>query len=308
MDIKKYLKWFGRFTILLLLFYILFISGTLSIAGLLPDIKSEPGAISNNIAFLILGISNTLLIIGLIQSSRWNGLKLILLLSFAYFGAVTFLTQIETWYFLSNITVNNKLLTHLFIMGLPIAFIYIPLAVFILGKYRTKENSKPIIAYKMPWKQMAWKLFIIVVMYLVLYWCAGYYIAWQNQELRAFYGSPGDITPFWKHTFNTFSNSPNLFPFQVLRALLWTLCTLPVIYGSKINIWWTSILVGLFLTIPQNAGLLLENPLMPIASVRMSHMIEGFVSNFTFALIIVWLLHREHKSIQDLIGLKKQKS
>ena len=66
MDIKKSLNWFGRFTILLLLYYALFISGTLTISGLLPDIKSEPGPISNDIDFLILGFSNTLLIIGLI--------------------------------------------------------------------------------------------------------------------------------------------------------------------------------------------------------------------------------------------------
>jgi len=306
MDIKKSLNWFGRFTILLLLYYALFISGTLTISGLLPDIKSEPGPISNDIDFLILGFSNTLLIIGLILSSRWNGWKLMLPLTFAYYGAVTFLTQIETWYFLSNITVDSKLQTQLFMMGLPIAFVYIPLAVWILGKGRSKGNLRPVFAFNMPFMQMVWKLIIIVVVYLVLYWCAGYYIAWQNPDLRTFYGSPGEITPFWEHTINTLSDDPGLFPFQVLRALLWALCTLPVIYGSKINIWWTSVLVGLFLTIPQNTGLLLENPLMPIASVRMSHMIEGLGSNFTFALIIVWLLHREHKSIQDLIGIKKQ--
>jgi hypothetical protein len=88
--------------------------------------------------------------------------------------------------------------------------------------------------------------------------------------------------------------------------MLWTLCSLPVIRGSKINIWWTSVLLGLFFTIPQNLGLILENPLMPIASVRLSHMIEGTTSNFVFAVIIAWLLHREHNSIQDLFGIKQK--
>jgi hypothetical protein len=165
----------------------------------------------------------------LILASRWNGWKLILTLSFAYFGAVTFLTQIETWYFLSNITVNSKLQTNLFMMGLPIAFVFIPLAVWILGKGRSKGIIQPAIAIHMPLMQLVGKLIIIAVSYLVLYWCAGYYIAWQNPELRAFYGSPGEITPFWEHTANTLSSDPGLFPFQVLRALLWTLCTLPII-------------------------------------------------------------------------------
>lgn len=191
-------------------------------------------------------------------------------------------------------------------MGLPIAFVFIPLAVWILGKARSKGIIQPEIAIHMPLMQLVGKLIIIVVSYLVLYWCAGYYIAWQNPELRAFYGSPGEIIPFWEHTANTLSSDPGLFPFQVLRALLWTLCTLPIIYGSKYNSWWTSVLVGLFLTIPQNTGLLLENPLMPIASVRMSHMVEGLLSNLTFALIIVWLMHREHKTIRDLFGIKNR--
>ncbi|MFT5386252.1 MAG: hypothetical protein ACI81W_003665, partial [Saprospiraceae bacterium] len=104
MNGKYILIWTGRIALLLLLFYVLFIIGTIAISGMLPDIKSEPGLVPGNIGFLIFGIVNMLLIIGLILSSRWNGWKLALTLAFAYFGAVTFLTQIESWYFMSNIT------------------------------------------------------------------------------------------------------------------------------------------------------------------------------------------------------------
>jgi len=132
---------------------------------------------------------------------------------------------------------------------------------------------------------------------------AGYYIAWQNADLRAFYGSPGDILPFWEHTANTFHTDPGLFPFQAIRAMLWTLCAIPIIRGSKVNVWWTAILVGLFFTIPQISGLIIENPLMPIGSVRLSHMIEGIATNVVFGMIIVWLLHREHNSLKDLFEI-----
>jgi hypothetical protein len=306
MNGKQILIWMGRIAALLMLFYGLFIGGTLAVSGMLTDVKSEPGLIPNDIGFLIIGITNTLLVIGLILSSRWNGWKLALRLAFAYYGAVTFLTQIETWYFLSNITVDEKLLPRLFIMGLPIAFVYVPLAVWILGKGRTKDNTKPTLAIVIPVKQWVWKLIVIAIVYLVLYWGAGYYIAWQNPELRAFYESPGEILPFWEQTTNTLYADPGLFLLQILRAMLWTLCALPVIRGSKINIWWTAFLLGLFFTIPQNLSLLLENPLMPIASVRLSHIIEGVSSNFVFAVCIAWLLHREHKSIKDLFGIEKR--
>jgi len=303
MNAKHFLIWTMRSVLLLLLFYVFFIGGTMVISGMLPDIESEPGLIDGTIGFLFFGIINVLLITGLILSSGWNGWKLALTLGTAYFGAVTFLTQIEAWYFMSNITFDQKLLPRLFIMGLPVAFVYIPLAVLILGKGKSNDSPKPTFSLVFPTKQWIWKLIVIAIIYILLYWSAGYFIAWQNADLRAFYGSPGDIVPFWEHTAKTFQTNPGLFPFQAIRAMLWTLCAIPILYGSKINVWLTAILVGLFFTIPQISGLILENPLMPSASVRLSHMIEGIASNFVFGMIIVWLLHREHSSLQDLFGI-----
>ena len=301
---KQLLIWTARTALLLLLFYVCFITGSMAISGMLPDAESEPGLIEGNIGFLIFGMVNMLLITVLILSSRWNGWKLALVLGTAYYGAVTFLIQIEAWYFMSNITFDQKLVPRLFIMGLPVAFIYIPLAVLILGKWKKKSSETPAFSLIFPVKQWIWKLSTIAVIYILLYWLAGYYIAWQNAELRDFYGSPGAILPFWEQTANTFHNEPGLFPFQAIRAMLWTLCAIPIIRGSKVKVWWTAILVGLFFTVPQISGLILENPLMPSASVRLSHMIEGIATNLVFGMMIVWLLHREHNSIKDLFYMK----
>jgi len=301
---KQLLIWTARTALLLLLFYVCFISGSMAISGMLPDAESEPGLIEGNIGFLIFGMVNMLLITVLILSSRWNGWKLALVLGTAYYGAVTFLIQIEAWYFMSNITFDQKLVPRLFIMGLPVAFIYIPLAVLILGKWKKKSSETPAFSLIFPVKQWILKLSTIAVIYLLLYWLAGYYIAWQNAELRDFYGSPGAILPFWEQTANTFYNEPGLFPFQAIRAMLWTLCAIPIIRGSNVKVWWTAILVGLFFTVPQISGLILENPLMPSASVRLSHMIEGIATNLVFGMMIVWLLHREHNSIKDLFYMK----
>ncbi len=303
MNGKQLLIWTGRIALLLILFYVFFIIGTMPISGMLPDIESEPGLVDENVGFLFFGIINMLLIIGLIRSSNWNGWKLALLLGSAYYGAVTFLTQIEAWYFMSSITFDQKLLPYLFIMGLPVAFVYIPLAVLILGKAKKKVETKSKLLLDFSNKQWIWKLIVIAIAYILLYWSAGYFIAWQNTDLRAFYGSPGDILPFWEHTVKSFHSDPGLFPFQALRAILWTLCAIPIIRGSKANVWWTAILVGLFLTVPQVSGLMIENPLMPIASIRVSHMIEGIATNVIFGMFIVWLLHREHNSLKNLFGI-----
>ena len=299
------LGWILRFIVLVVLFNVFFIGGAQAVLGLIPNIKSEPGLVSAETGMLIISIVNTLLVMGLVLSSRWSGWKLALGLSFAYYGAVTFIMQIETWYFLSNITVGAQLLPRLFVMGFPIAFFFVPLGVLVLGKGRGKADSVSNPALVMPVKQWALKLVVIVMAYLVLYWSAGYFIAWQNPELRAFYESQGEILPFWTHTSNTLRTDPGLFPFQILRAMLWTLCALPVIRCSKINAWWTAILVGLLFSIPQNIGHILENPLIPIASVRFSHMIETASSTFLFGTIVAWLLHRKHKSVSDLFGIER---
>lgn len=303
--VKPIVKWTIRFVLLFVLYLVCFVIGSMAVAGAMPaNGASEPGLVSDSAGLLIMALANVSLIAALILTSRWAGWKLALGLALAYYGAVTLLMQIETWYFLSSITVSPELLPRLFLMGIPVAFVFIPLAVWILGKWRATPDTSPNPALIMPAKQWAWKLAAIAVAYVVLYWCAGYFIAWQNPEVRAFYGQPGEARPFFAHIANTLRDDPLLLPFQLLRGLLWTLCALPIIRGSKVSPWWTALLVGLLFSLPQNIGHIVANPLMPIASMRLSHLIETASSTFVFGMIVVWLLHREHHSLGDLFGLQ----
>lgn len=298
-------KWILRFILLCVLFIVFFMIGSMAVARVIPDAAiSEPGLLPATSGLLIIALANVLVIAALILSSRWGGWKLAVSLALAYYGAVTFLPQIETWYFLSSITVGPELLPRLFLMGIPTAFLFIPLAVWVLGKGRAMAEASPDRALVMPIQQWICKLAAIAVVYVVLYWGAGYFIAWQNPELRAFYGQPGEPLPFFTHTANTLRHDPMLFPMQVLRALLWVLCALPVIRGSRVNPRWTALLVGLLFSAPQNLGHILANPLMPVASVRLSHMIETASSTFLFGALVVWLLHRDHHSIGDLMRIR----
>jgi len=303
---RSLFKWILRFILLYILFTVIFMIGSMAVEGVMPDTAvSEPGLVPATSGLLIIALADLLVIAALILTSRWGGWKSAVSLALAYYGAVALLTQIETWYFLSSITVSPQLLPRLFLMGIPTAFLFIPLAVWALGKGRAAADTVPNPALVMPVQQWIWKLAAIAVVYLVLYWGAGYFIAWQNPELRAFYGQPGEALPFFTHTANTLRRDPGLFPWQILRALLWVLCALPVIRGSRVNPWWTALLVGLLFSVPQNIGHILPNPLIPIASVRLSHMIETASSTFVFGLVVVWLLHREHHSADDLFGIRR---
>jgi hypothetical protein len=287
--------WFylSRFLLLSILFIPFFMLGAMAVDSVMPELESEPGLLSAELTLLVMGILNCLLIMALIESSRYRGWKLIAGLAFSYYGAVTFIMQVETWYFLTGISVSPALLPRLFLMGLPVALLFIPLAVLLMGKQKSgaeinaKLEEVEVINY--------WVLrpALIALAYVVLYWSAGYFIAWQNPELRAFYGSPGEALPFWIHTLNTLKHEPFLFPFQALRGLLWALFALPVIYGSRWSRAATALLVGFLFSIPQNIGHLMENPLMPLASIRYSHMIETVSSTFIFGVIVALLLYRK---------------
>lgn len=303
MKLKKILSWSFRLILLTVLYFPIWILGAMIIGDLMPQVQSEPGLLSQELGTLVLGIINTALIVALIVTSRWHGWRLALALAFAYYGSFTFITQIETWYFLSKITVSPELLPLLFIMGLSIPLIFIPLAILICKKWKKNDAAANNHHYMvMPIKQLFLKLGIIAIVYLIIYWLAGYYIAWQNPELRAFYDSPGEIEPFFDHTFATIRDTPGLILLQLTRGVLFAIIVMPIIVGSKVKPWATALLVGFLLAIP-HLGHILPNPLMPIASVRLSHMIETFTSTFLFGLIIVWLLHRKHSSFKDLFYL-----
>jgi hypothetical protein len=305
MNTKKTYLWILRIVILIILFIPISILGSMAVAELIPATATEPGLVDGMTGLLILGIVNTILIVSIIASSRWNGWKLALLLALAYYGSFTFITQVETWYFLTEITVSPELLPALFIMGLAVPVIFIPLAVLICARWKKIQNSFSNENMIMPKKQFLFKLSVIAVVYVIIYWLAGYFIAWQNPELRAFYGSPGDIVPFWKHTFTTFSTSPDLVILQLVRGLLFASIAIIIIRSLKVNPWITALLVGLLLAVP-HLGHILANPIIPVASVRFSHMIETASSTFLFGLIMVWLLHRRHSGVKDLFGISPQ--
>lgn len=307
MNTKRIFTWAFKFGLLTVLYFPIWIIGTLAMGDIEPIAQSEPGLVSDATAMLLLGIINTVLIIGMIVSSRWYGWKLTLLLALSYYGSFTFITQIETWYFFTETTISPQLIPRLFLMGLSIPLIYIPLAVLICNKWRKRDFNKGNKNMEMPFNQLILKLGILAIIYLIIYWLAGYFIAWQNPELRAFYGSPREIAPFFTHTLERLNNSPDLFLLQLARGVLFSIIAMPIIIGSKVKPWLTALIVASVLAVPHLVHIM-PNPLMPAASVRLSHMIETATSTFLFGLIIVWLLHRRHYNVKDLFSKRKNKT
>lgn len=294
--VEKTIGWSLRFLVLVVLYFFLFSLGFGIVAPYLPTTPAEPGPLPIVAGVAIFYTATVVVIMLMIYSSRWHGWKLIAALSVAFYLIMTLVTQLEAWYFLFGLTIGPQLMSRLFLQGLPTAFVFIPIAVVVMGRIRplTGETGFPPVV-PMPLKEWLWKLGVIYLAYLVLYYTAGHFIAWQNPEVRAFYGSPGAARPFLQQMLYIFTTDPWLTPYQLLRTLIWVAGMYPIIRGSRLPLWQTALIVGLAVSVPQNIGHILPNSLIPLNSVRISHLIETASSTFVFGLIVTWLLYPHPK-------------
>ncbi|HET6567510.1 MAG TPA: hypothetical protein VFG50_06060 [Rhodothermales bacterium] len=277
-----------------------FIVFALASAMLLPQADAEPAAAQQAtgaaVSLLVVCALNAVVFAYIILRSRWAGLRLAVAVFILYYGAMTVMNQIESAIFLTNLPPG--MVPRLFVVGAVEAVVFSPPAVVILGKTRAHTPHLPTERLLMPAGEWAWKLAAIAVMYLVLYFTFGYYVAWQSSAVRAYYGGT-DPGSFFGQMQSVLGETPWLPAIQVLRGMMWTALALPVIRMMKGRWWEAGLAVALLFSVVADAQLLLPNPYMPEA-VRMAHLVETASSNFIFGWLIVWLLHRHHASLRDL--------
>ena len=202
-------------------------------------------------------------------------------------GVNTVMPQIESAYFITRLPPG--MLPRLFLAGLILATVFAPLAVLILGKARTGATETPReTRLNMPLGTWIAKLSLIVIAYLVIYFTFGYFIAWKNEAVRAYYNG-SDPGNFITHIANLLRIEPLLFLLQAVRGLLWAALAVPIIKMLKRNRWETGFAVALLFAV-MTSLLLLPNPLMP-DEVRMAHLLETATSNFLFGWLVVLILY-----------------
>src|SRR6266566_2640668 len=239
------------------------------------------------VALLAMSFLNTAVLVYVILRSRWAGWKLVLAIFVVFYGVITVMSQIETAFFITRLPPG--LLPRLFLAGAIIAALFSALAVLILGKGRragTDDRSEA--RLNMSVGQWIGKLSLIVIAYVVMYFTFGYFIAWQNEAVRSFYGGsdPGSLLAQIR---SVIRDTPMLLPLQAARALMWTALAVLIIRMMKGEWWEAGLAVTLSFTVLMNSQLLLPNPLMP-QEVRMVHLLETASSNFLFGWLVVFVL------------------
>ena len=135
---------------------------------------------------------------------------------------------------------------------------------------------------------------LIIVIYVIIYFTFGYFIAWKSAAVRAYYGGH-DPGSFFAQIASVLRHQPSLVLLQVVRALLWTAIAWPVVRMMRGKWWEAGLAVALVFAVA-SSQLLLPNPLMPY-EVRMAHLLETSTSNFLFGWLVVLILTRFPKVI-----------
>ena len=259
--------------------------------GFASDSRAAEQTGASTLLLLAVCLLQVMVMTHLILRSRWTGSLLVAAVFFIFYGVTTFMPQIESAVFLTRLPPGT--LPRLFLMGVLIAVPFSVLAVLILGKRKagvvdTQPNSRLV----MPASEWAWKLVVIAVVYVILYFTFGYFVAWRRPGVAEYYGGV-DPGSFLAQMRTVLRNTPWLVPFQILRALCWVALALPVIRMLKGKWLETALSIALLFAVVMNAPLLLPNPYMP-EPVRMAHLVETASSNFIFGVFVGWLLTQHH--------------
>lgn len=261
------------------------------VVGLGDSAPSEPAARSSGLLLLVCFLEVVPLSYVILRS-RWHGWQLMAAIFVVFYGVTTFMAQIESAVFITRLPAGT--LPRLFAFGALVAAPFSVLSVLVLGKRKPDPVSErePNARLIMPASEWTWKLAIIIVAYLVLYFTFGYFIAWRNPAVQDYYGG-SDPGSFAAQMQSVVGERPWLIPFQVFRAICWVILALPVIRmleGGRLE---ASLAVAAIFSVVMNAQLLLPNPYMP-GAVRMAHLMETATSNFVFGALVGWLLADPH--------------
>ncbi|MBP2160084.1 hypothetical protein [Asticcacaulis sp. BE141] len=245
-----------------------------SVAGgmlFLRDVTAVPdtGPLDAGQALLVVNAGVAAVLALLAARMRLRGWMLGLVLGGALFGIETFMAQVETLVFNNDIQMSPATILNVCFAGLLRAALA-GVVVALMWRGRS-ANGQPA-----P-KALAWKFPVIGVLYVICYFAAGQFIAWQSPDVRAFYATVGEIS------------RPYLIAVQWVRGLMWAGIILMLVQALRGGTWSKALLSGLALSLLMDLQLLYPNPVMPWP-VRFPHLIEVGVSNFVFGLLAAAIL------------------
>ena len=250
-----------------------------------------PQQVSQSMAALpVVSLIMTLMLAYLALRSRWHGWKLAGALFIISYGLYTFLGELELFAFPAvSARMPESMIRGMPIVGLILTIPFSLLTVWVLGKTRpgaADSQSNPHL--QMSPTEWIWKVAAGAILYVIVYFTFGYYVAWRTSGLPEFYGGTDPGTLLGQLS-NVMRDTPWLFPFQIFRGLIWTGIGCIIIRMHKGNALETILATGLTFDVLMNASLLFPNQFLPPV-VAQAHAIELISSNLLYGILLAMLL------------------
>jgi hypothetical protein len=283
-NMKKGLIWLGL-SILMTIFWIVgLIIGNAIFPSSITEMSADSDS-SGGLILLLICALNTLVVLYFIYNSQCKGWKLVGTIFLITFGLQYFMSQIETLWFNESINSPIKGILAVVSGGFIMNLLFSVTATWFTGNFsllkksageKTKVELAPIVKYF---------LLLSIVVWPVIYFLAGYFIAWQFAEVRLFYSGTVEMDSFL--SMMKANVASGLYFFQILRGVLWILIALPALAVIRGSLMRKGVIIGLLFAVLSGSQLLLPNPFMS-DMVRMAHIIETAPSNFLWGFIIAW--------------------
>lgn len=247
--------------------------GATIVAGMLNPVDlpagQQDGPLTSMQALLVVNGVVAGILATLAGLSRVGGWRLALLLFVSLFAVTTAMMQLETLWFNESLKLPLRVVGELTLNAAVVAAV---VALIAMCLYRPRQ------AMLAPLPDgVVWRVGAMAVIYVFLYYGAGFFIAWQSADVRAYYENGIHIAFL-----------PTV-GFQLVRGTLWAVIALYIgrhLHGSLTV---RALVLGGTFSVLTAAQLLYPAPFFPWA-VREAHFIEIASSEFVYGLIAALLL------------------
>lgn len=284
--LKLLLLWVVMTLIMVVSWSLGFVVGN-AITHTTPPAGSDP-ALAFSYFFGVCVFNAFLLCVLLWQTRKYSGLAKALWLVGYCFVTQFLLPQMDTFFFGSSIGIQNLQVVSILIAGFVMSLVTVLSGIGLIN-LMFKPNRYSVTIVISEWRTFVVPFLVLICfVYPLIYLTFGYYVAWQNENLRIFYSKSSELKSFWNEFSPALTNG--LYLFQILRAAIWVIATIPIVamlQHSKAKYF----LVGLFTSLLITTQLFIPNPYMP-QEIAMMHFLETTTSNFVWGVVMVFAVSK----------------
>jgi len=198
------------------------------------------------------------------------------------------LMQMESMFFGDGIGIQNPQVASIIIAGFIMSTGVVLVGVTVVSRM-SKEPRQRFSLIVNEWRPFVLPFLLITcIVYPLLYLTFGYYIAWQNENLRIFYTKSSELTSFFHQGAGSLADG--LYFFQILRAAIWVIATIPLVIMLR-HLKGHFLLIGFFTSLLPATQLFIPNPYMP-QEIAMIHFVETASSNFIWGALIAIVVNK----------------